>query len=104
MQANWHATAFGIALGVAGAGDAAGNPIEARPSIEILVLNQANVPTTLLGEAQTKAGLIYASAGVDIVWMEPGSSRPSASGPVRLVVSVTAIAPDANPIALGYAS
>ena len=38
------------------------------------------------------------------MWMEPESVRPSASGPVRLVVSVTAIAPDAKPIVLGYAS
>lgn len=104
MRTNWQAAAFGIALGVAGAMDAAGNPVERRPSIEILVLNQANVPTSLLLKAQKEAGLIYASAGVDIMWMEPRSGALSASGRVRLVVSVTAIAPDANPIVLGYAS
>src|SRR5688572_19885891 len=104
MRTKWRATAIGIALGVASAGDAAGGTVEDRPSIEILVLNQANVPANVLGEAQKRAGLIYAGAGVDVVWLEPGSGGRAASGHVRLVVSVTAIAPHERPMVLGYAS
>ena len=103
MWTNWQA-AVGIALGVAGAGNAAGNPIEPRPSIEILVLNQANVPESVLGEAQKKAGLIYAGAGIDVMWMEPRSGGRPATGHVRLVVSVAAIAPQKKAMVLGYAS
>jgi hypothetical protein len=104
MRTTWQATAVGIALGVAGAGDASGSPVEPRPSIEILVLNQANVPASVIREAQKKAGLIYAGAGIDVVWMEPGSGGRAVSGQVRLVVSVTAIAPNEKPAVLGYAS
>jgi hypothetical protein len=68
------------------------------------VLNQANVPADVLAEAQKKAGLIYASAGINVVWMEPGSRGRAASGHVRLIVSVAAIAPHGKPMVLGYAS
>jgi hypothetical protein len=104
MRTNWQATAAGIALRVAVAGDAAGNPVESRPAIEILVLNQANVPTFLLLKAQKEAGLIYAGAGVDVMWLESGAGGRSAPAHVRLIVSVTAIAPIEKPMVLGYAS
>jgi hypothetical protein len=98
MRTNWQA-AVGIALGVAGAGNASASPVEPRPSIEILVLNHANVPATDLLQAQKQAGRIYADAGIDVVWVEPQAE----SDRIRLIVSVTAIAPR-KPTVLGFAA
>jgi hypothetical protein len=104
MRGHWQTTAIAISVGLAGASTAAASPADARPTMEIVVLNQANVPATLLLKAQEHASLIYAEAGVDVVWVEPMSAARLASGRVHLVVSVSGIAPAKRPMVLGYAS
>jgi hypothetical protein len=53
-----------------------------RPAIAVLAYNYAAVTPDVMRAASEKVGVIYKSAGVDLVWIEPLGTDPTDQGAV----------------------
>ena len=51
-----------------------------RPAIAVLVYNYAAVPPDVMRAASERVAVIYKSAGVDLVWIEPLGAEPTGQG------------------------
>ncbi|HEX6464361.1 MAG TPA: hypothetical protein VFZ98_07910, partial [Vicinamibacterales bacterium] len=57
-------------------------------TLRVLVLNQARVPTEVLGAAEEDAAAIYAAAGVRVVWRDPADGGAEQNSPFDVAVKI----------------
>jgi hypothetical protein len=83
MVNRWCSVAAGCAvfLGIAGRADAA-----SRPSIVLVVYDQAGVAPATLTRAKLEVGRIVDDAGVDVIWIAPAAAEPANTFAIRLLI------------------
>jgi hypothetical protein len=73
-------------LGIAGGADAA-----SRPSIAVVVYNQAAVAPATLGRAKLEVARIIGDAGVDVAWIDSAAVESANTFAIRLLIRPRAV-------------
>ena len=88
MVNRWRLATAGCAvmLGLAGQAGAA-----SRPSIAVVVYDQARVAADTLARAKTEIARIYGEAGIDVNWMDAAAPEPAGNFAIRLLIRPRAV-------------